>query len=771
MYSVLKPCWNARRFLLLLPILIALAGSSWAQGVALNNIDVRGNQRIDSSTITTFAELEIGEIFTEEDLGEAYRRILESGLFETVEMRVTGGAVEITVTEFPTINRLAFEGNRRIDDEDLASFIESAPRQVFNPSVAERDANTIAEAYAQQGRISTRVQPRIIRRSDNRVDLIFEIAEAGPIEIERVSFLGNRQYSDRRLRRVIQTKQANILRSFLRSDTFVEDRIEFDKQVLRDFYLARGFIDFRVVSTNVELTEERDAFFLAINIQEGQQFRFGDITVISDYTGVDAQPYQKVLRIRPTGIYSPTLVENSIARMERLAVTQGVDFLRVEPRVTRNDRDLTLDLEFVISRGERIFVERIDIRGNSTTLDRVIRQQFRIVEGDPFNPREIRASAERIRALGFFSDAEVEAREGSAPDRVVIEVDVEEQPTGSLSLGGAYSRNDGFGVLIGLEESNFLGRGQRLAFDWSTASDSQVYTVGFTEPQLLGQDVILDLALGYTEEDSDFASFDSTRSYFRPSLTFPLTQRNRLQLRYFYDDSRMVERSFGGSGAVISNEVALGDRVSSGIGYRISYDSRRTGLNPNAGILAQFGQELAGIGGDTEYIKTSGRLLSRTLVFGEEVVLRASVEAGVLTWLGDGVSRTTDRFFLSSARLRGFEPAGVGPRDQSNKNSDALGGNYFSVARFEAEFPLGLPEEIGVRGGAFYDVGNLWDLDKVNTADGEIVGADGALRQVIGVSLLWDTPIGPLRFNFSNAVSKEDYDRDQNFDFTLQTSF
>lgn len=758
-------------FLAFATVLALSSGSADAQTYRFNTVVVEGNQRIDTATIATFAGIGRGEAVSGGELNDAYERILDSGLFETVELDPRGSTLVIRVTEFPTINRINFEGNRRIDDDDLAGFIESAPRRVFNPTVVERDANTIAEAYAQQGRISATVTPRIIRRSENRVDLIFEIGESGVIEVERVSFVGNRAYSDRRLRRVLQTKQANILRAFLSSDTLIEDRVEFDKQVLTDFYRSRGYIDFRVNSANAELTEERDAFFLIVDVQEGQQFRFGEITTSSEYDGIEAEEYQDTLRIRPGVVYSPSLVEESISRMERLAIRNGVDFLRIEPRITRNDRDLTLDVEFVLTRGQRVFVERIDIEGNTATLDRVVRRQFRVVEGDPFNPREIRESAERIRALGYFSDASVEAREGSSSDQVIVDVDVVEQPTGSLSIGGNYSRNNGFGVAIGLQERNFLGRGQTLGLTWSSADDSEAYVINFSEPFLLGRDLRLDFNIGYTEENSSFARFNSERLFFRPSLTFPIGERSRLTVRYFYNDVEMITRTGAIISSTIGNEIAQGSLASAGIGYTYRFDSRLNGLDPNSGILFEFGQDFAGLGGDNDYIKTTARVVAQTRVFNEEVTLRASFEGGALSWSGNTASRIVDRFTLGPAIMRGFEPAGIGPRDQSGGANDALGGNLYAVARFEAEFPLGLPEELGIRGGLFYDIGNLWDLDGANTTGGTIVGEGGSFRQVIGLSIFWDTPIGPLRFNFTHALSKETFDNEQTFDFTLSTTF
>ncbi|MVO14390.1 outer membrane protein assembly factor BamA [Parasedimentitalea huanghaiensis] len=754
-----------------------------AQNYRFNTVQVEGNQRIQTSTIIAYTGIERGESVSAGQLNDAYQHILDSGVFETVELVPRGGTLVIKVTEFPTISRISFEGNRRIKDDALLALVESSPRRVFNPSQAERDAANIAEAYGAQGRLASRVTPKIIRRSDNRVDLVFEIREGTTTEVERVSFVGNRVYSDRRLRRVLETKQAGFLRTFIRADTLIEDRIEFDKQVLRDFYLSRGYVDFRVNSSNAEVTSERDAFFLVVDVTEGQQFNFGQISVSSEVSEADSDVFFDALKVKPGSTYSPLVVENSISRLETLAIRQGIDFLRVEPRITRNDRDLTLDVEFVLTRGPRVFVERIDIEGNTTTLDRVIRQQFRTVEGDPFNPREIRESAERIRALGFFATAGVDVREGSSPSQVVVDVDVEEQPTGSLNLGGAYSIEDGFGLTIGLTENNFLGRGQRFSFNISTAQESEEYIIGFTEPHLLGRDLRFDLDLGVSETDSSFSEYDTKRAFIVPSLSFKTGENTILQMRYVWDRDEMISRGNDSNGdafagPVVLTEINQGELTSSGIGFTYTYDSRLTGLDTTSGFLVQVGADYAGLGGDNEYLKSTTKIVAQRLVFNEEVTLRATFEAGAFSWLGDDKSRSIDRFILSPSIMRGFEPGGIGPRDLSARATpgagsydDFLGGNYYAVARFDAEFPLGLPEEIGLRGGLFFDVGNLWDLSNVNTTGGTIVGDTGSFRQVVGFSLLWTTGFGPLRFNFSKALKKESFDKEQSFDLTLQARF
>ncbi|PVA12057.1 outer membrane protein assembly factor BamA [Pelagivirga sediminicola] len=745
---------------------VAAPRAAEAQSYRFDNVAISGNQRIEAGTILTYAGIARGQTVTAGELNDAYQRILGSGLFEEVSINPRGNTLEISVTEYPTISKIAFEGNSKIKNEDLSGLIESAPRQVFNPAKAERDAAVIVGAYSESGRSAARVNPKVIRRNDNRVDLVFEIFEGKKIEVQRVSFVGNRAFSDRRLRRVVGSKQAGLFRALVNRDTFVEDRIEFDKQVLADFYSARGYVDFRVTGVNAELARERDTYFITFNIQEGQQFKFGRITTVSELNNVNAAEYQAALNVRPGEIYSPAKVENSIARMERLGVRQGVDFLRVEPRITRNDRNLTLDVEFALVRGPRIFVERIDIEGNTTTLDRVIRRQFDTVEGDPFNPREIRESAERIRALDFFETAEVEAREGSRPDQVVVDVDVEEKSTGSLSFGASYSTSAGIGFAIGFSERNFLGRGQKLSAQIAASADRANYSISFVEPSFLSRDVAFGLDFALVETTDDFALYDTTIGTFRPSLTFPVSENGRLRLQYIAGYKDM--RNYTGSSGILAQEVARGGDFESGAGYNYTYDTRRTGLNPNAGVLLSFGQDFYGLGGDREYIQTSARAIAQTRVLNEEVTLRATLEAGALNYLGSDDSRAVDRY--SGQIIRGFEPNGIGPTETNGGTVEQLGGNYFAALKLDAEFPLGLPEEYGITGGAFLDIGSIWDVDTAG-ATGTLASTGFKPRAAAGVSVIWQSPFGPLRFNFSQDLEKQPGDKTQSFDVSIASTF
>lgn len=754
---------------------MACFGTAWqaqAQTYQFSNVQVQGNQRVDAATILSYAGIGRGQAVSAGELNDAYQRISNVGLFEDVKIVPQGNTLVITVREFPTINIINFEGNKRIKDDALAKIVKSQSRRVFSPSQAEADAAEITKAYQEAGRIAATVDPKIIRRSDNRVDLVFDIREGKVVEVERLSFNGNRAFSDRRLRQVLATKQAGLFRTFIQSDTFIADRIEFDKQLLKDFYLARGYVDFQVLDAVGEVTRERDGFFVTFTVREGQSFKIGNVTTVSEIEGVDAVEFEDVLKLRSGVTYSPTIIENNIARMENLALKKALNFVAIEPRITRNERDMTLDVEFALTRGQRIFVERIDIEGNTTTLDEVIRRQFRAAEGDPFNPREVRRAAERIRALGYFKDATVDAEQGSAADQVLVKVGVEEQPTGSLTFGATYGADSGIGFTGGFTETNFLGRGQTFGMSIETAADSKSGSLSFIEPAFLGRDLSFSLNLNYAETNYDNSFYNTRAASMAVGIGFPVGENSALQLNYKIAETA-IRKVDAESSQILKDEEALGGQFASSLGYSYSYDTRTSGINPNGGLLLRFGQDFAGLGGDLKYISTTGLGLVERRVWNDDLTLRAVLEGGMINMIS-GDSRVTERFF-GNGKIRGFEGNGIGPRDLNAINQDALGGNIFAVARFESEFPIGLPDEYGIRGGAFIDVGSVWSLDNVN--GGPIGGPvsvvdDGMkLRASVGVSVFWETPIGPLRFNFSKAIKKETYDKERTFDLTISSQF
>ena len=740
-----------------------LATGAAAQNFAFNSFEIEGNLRVADGTILTIGGLEAGAGLSTAELNAAGQDMRASGLFETVDLIPQGNRLLIRVQENPTISRINIEGNSRLSDAQLLSVVQSQPRRVFTPAQAEADTTAISEVYAREGRINATVTPRIIRQSDNRVDLVFEVVESAVTEIERISFVGNRTFSERRLRRVLETKQAGLFRIFVGRDTYSPERVARDREVLTDFYRSRGYIDFVLQNIDVSLTRERDAYLVTYNVREGQRFSFGNTSLASQITGVNAADFADLIRVRPGSTYSPLPIDADITRIERAAALRGLNFVEVEARFVRDPRNLTIDVNYVLVPGERVFIERIDIEGNGTTLDRVIRNQFRSVEGDPLNSREVQESAQRIRALGFFEGVNVDTRAGSSPSQRIVDVDVQEGPTGTLSFGANFNTDTGVSLLASYRQSNFGGRGQRLNLDLSTAETNRRFGFGFTEPQLLGRNLLGSIDLSYGTTDNENALYDTERLRISPALNFPVSENGRLSVFYALEYNDLTDVSANAS-TVIQQEGLIGGVWSNAIGYNYSWDSRRTGVDPTTGYLLRFGQEFGF--GDTQFIKTTAFAGAETAVLNEEVTLRAAFEAGLLNYQ-DGSSRVTDRFFLGSRLMRGFDAGGIGPRDADT--NDALGGNAFSVVRLETEFPLGLPDEYGITGGAFVDVGALWDVGETGSAN--VLSDDPIARSVAGLSIFWTTPIGPLRFNFTEPLVVEDFDETRNFDITISTNF
>lgn len=766
-------------FLFISALFIGLTGAAEAQTYRFNAVSVQGNQQIDDATIIGFARIARSRSMTAAELNAAYQRVVGTGFFRSVDFVPSGSQLVIQVQEYPILNRVNFEGNRRINNDALAPVVQSRSGVVYSPAQAEADANAIAEVYASQGRLAARVTPRLIERAGGRVDLAFEIIEGSMVEIQRISFVGNRDFSERRLRNVIETAQAGRLSVLFRVDNYNEQRIARDREILQDFYLSRGYADAQVLSAVTELTRERDGAYVTFTIREGQQYRFGSATVASEISGIDAAAYQAAITLRPGALFSPNAIENQIQQIERVAYQSGERFVRAEPRLSRNERQGTVDVVFALVRADRVFIERIDIQGNTTTQDNVIRRQFHVAEGDPFNPREIREAAARIRNLGYFADVQVNPQPGAAADQAVVDVQVEETTTGSLGFGLSYGANEGVGGNLTYNESNFMGRGQTVTAAISTLRSARSFEFSITEPALFDRDLALGLRAGLSSTTATNAANFSTRvMQVSPSLSFPVSEYGRMSLRAtLMRDSISVAPPPTAADPSdpppldpisprLRREAGLGRVVTGSLGYTYALDTRYRGNTPDSGFNFRFSQDAAAIG-DRRWLRTTALVGYEQRIMGGDVTLRAEAEAGAMVH-SSGFSRISERFNLSSDQMRGFRPFGIGPRDGTT--GDGLGGNYFAVARFEAQFPLGLPQEYGITGGAFVDVGSLWGLDGV--AAGETVqGAGRNLRATAGVSLFWDSPLGPLRFNFSTPLRREDYDRIQNFDFTIAARF
>ncbi|PZQ49500.1 MAG: outer membrane protein assembly factor BamA [Rhodovulum sulfidophilum] len=751
-----------------------------AQGTAsFSRVDVSGNQRIEADTIRAYAGIQPGQPVTPEGLNLAVRNLYDSGLFESVDVMPEAGRLVITVVENPTINQIAFEGNSSIKDEVLLQAIQLRPRLAYSVAAAEQDAQAIIDAYRQAGRYAAQVNPVIIRQSDNRVDLVFEVFEGRVTQIQRINIVGNEVYSDRQLRRVIESGQANWLSFLFGNVSYDADRLEVDKERLRQFYLERGYVDFQVDSASAELLRERNGFFLNFTVTEGPRYNFGQMSVSSTAAGLNAAEFEPLLDpVLGGGVYNVKQVNRVIERMTYQAGQQGYAFVEIRPQVTKNEQNHTVDINFQLVEGPRVFVERIDITGNTRTLDRVIRRQFDVVEGDAFNSREVRDAEDRIRALGYFKTANVAVRQGSSAQQALIGVQVEEQPTGSLNLGGAFSSSEGLTAQISIIERNFLGRGQTVSGSISASTQNQNLEFGFTEPALFDRDLLAGFNLYWRETDYDEQSFQTSSYGFEPRVGFPVSENGRLTLRYriSQDDIYDVEND---TSLIIINEQ--GKQIMSAVGATYAYDRRNSVVDPTAGFILTVSQDFAGLGGDVQQSKTRGTARTYKSFFEEAVVFSAELEGGAI-FSNDG-TRITERFNSGGDSFRGFARNGLGPRDYCGVGEcvgdpaqedisvdEALGGNFYGVLRLDASFPLGLPEQYGIYGGLFSDWGSLWGLDDINGSMGQ-VDDKFHMRGSVGVSLFVDTAFAPLRFNYAIPVEREDYDELERFRFTLQTRF
>ena len=771
----------SRWILVFLVLAVALPTLALAQGTAVfSRIDVAGNQRVEADSVRAFAGIEPGQPVTPEQLNLAVRKLFDTGLFEDVQVMPEAGRLVITVVENPTINQIAFEGNDALDDDKLNEVIQLRPRLAYSVAAAEADAQRIIDAYRAQGRYAASVEPVIIRLPENRVDLVFQVSEGRKVGIQRISFLGNHAFSDRRLRRVIHTSQNNLLSFVIGNNTYDADRLEADKEALRQFYLERGYIDFRVLSATADLARERTGFFLSFTISEGERYNFGKIGVSSSIPTLNAADFQALAGpVTGGGVYNQKLVDRVIQRMTYQAGQAGYAFVEIQPQVTRNPATRTVDINFQLVEGQRVFIERIDISGNTRTLDRVIRRQFHVVEGDAFNSREIKDAQDRINGLGYFKTATVNVRPGSDPNHALVDVQVEEQPTGSLSLGGAFSSNEGLSAQVSLTERNFLGRGQTVSATVTGGKQFANYELGFVEPALFDRDLLAGFRIYYRQNNFEEQSFQTTSYGVEPRIGFPLSENGRLTLRYHLsnDDIYNVQDD---TSLIIINEQ--GAKSTSAIAATYTYDRRNSVVDPTAGFILTLNQEFAGLGGDVTHSKTSGTARVYASLFDEELVMSAELEGGMI--FSDQGTRITDRFTTGGDSFRGFARNGLGPRDfcgssdegtclapqQDQKVDEALGGNFYSVLRLDASFPIGIPEEYGVYGGVFADAGSLWGLDDTNGSMGQ-VDAAFHMRSAVGVSLFVDTPFAPLRFNYAIPIQKQDHDVTERFRFTIQTRF
>ncbi len=744
-------------------------------GGGISQIIVEGNQRVEPASVQSYMTVQPGQTATPSEINASVRALFATGLFKDVRIEQRGSALVVMVEENPVINQIAIEGNKRIDDDPLRSLLTSRERRVYTRAKAEADADTLLEQYRRTGRYAATVEPKIIELPQNRVDLIFEVDEGAVTGVESLRFIGNTKFSDRRLRRVVSTDESSLLNFLSSTDTYDPDRLELDKELLRRFYLSRGLADFEVLSAVAELSPDKKGFFLTFTVNEGEEYDFGAIDIISNAEGVDIEELRSLIIAREGNPYNLSEIEDSIGALTLRLGELGYAFTEIDAVPTKDTEGRTIGITFEVNEGERVFVERINIIGNSRTLDRVIRREYELVEGDAFNALQVRRSRSNIRGLGYFRTVNVETEPGSAPDRIVINTEVEEQSTGQISFGLGFSTSDSVSGEVSITERNLLGRGQFLRARARVSGSSQLYDLSFTEPRFLDRDVAAGFDIYRREtDDQDTSSFDVRNTGFTPRLSFPLGRYTRLSTRYRISQDEIIDVPANAS-PLIQQDIA--SNITSSVGYTLTHDRRNDTVEPSKGYLLRLDQDFAGLGGDTRFVKTEVSAKAFQRLVSDEVIGSIELAGGAIVGFGDYEPNISDRFFLGGDSFRGFESAGLGPEDQVT--SDKLGGNFYAIARTEVTFPLPLPEEYGLAAGVFADVGTLFGLDNtsytVTDAAGNVstvtVDDSAQLRAAAGASLFWQSPFGPVRMNFAYPIVQEAGDEDEFFRFTAGTRF
>jgi len=758
----------------LTPLLPSSADAQSNSSFVVEEVLVQGNQRIEGDTVRSYIGVAVGDHVDSAAVNDALKVLYATGLFADLNIRREGSALVVGVVENPIINRLAFEGNRRIKDETLETEVQLRPRIVYTRSRVQSDVQRIVQVYRRSGRFAATVEPKIIQLPQNRVDLVFEISEGPLTEIQKITFIGNKIFQDGRLRSTISTKEARWYRFFTSADKYDPDRLNFDRELLRRHYLANGYADFRVVSAVAELGRNRADFFITITVEEGERYTFGDIEVSSDLRGVDAEFLRPLVTTSSGETYNADKIEDSIQKLTFELGRLGYAFVDVRPKIERDREGRWIAVNYSIDEGPRVYVDRINIVGNVRTLDRVLRREMRLAEGDAFNAAKLRRSQQRIRGLGFFEKVEVRDEKGSlddkalgaaednfADDRTSITIEVEEQSTGELSFGLGYSSSDKIGGEIGIRERNLLGRGQDLNLTLRLSTRRQDIDLSFTEPYFLNRDVAAGFDLFNRQRDQENVAFERNSTGFTLRVGYPFAERLRHSVRYTLRNDKIEDVDSSASRFIQDQK---GTRLTSSIGQTISYDLRDDRFFPTEGYLLRVSQDLAGLGGDVHYLRHVLNYAYYKRLWGEWIG-GLSIEEGHILGLGENVS-LSDRFFIGGNNFRGFAAGGVGPRDTSSL--DFLGGTVYYVGTAEASVPLGILQEFGVFGRLFTEVGSLADPDldsKVNVFD------VGKPRVTSGFGVSWRSPFGPIQLDFAWPLRKEQFDREESFRFSFGTRF
>ncbi len=761
--------------------------------VLIREVVVEGNRRVEPETVLAYMFVGEGDIYNEVEVDRSLKELFATGLFGDVTITLNGDVMTVAVVENPIINQIVFEGNSSTDDETLGEESQLQPRDVYTRAKVRSEVRRIIEIYRRSGRFSAHVDPKVILLDENRVDLVYEIDEGPKTGVRRIIFIGNHEYSDRDLKSAIQTKQS-VWWNFLTSeDNYDPDRLAFDKQLLRQFYNNNGYADFKVISAIAELTPDQVDFYLTFTVSEGARYRFDKVIVESEIEEIDAENFVNTLFTRPGDTFSGQDIEVSIERLEFALGSQGFAFAQVRPDLAPREEEGLVDITYHILQAPRVYVERINISGNVRTLDKVIRRELRLAEGDAFNAAKMERSKNRIRGLGYFSEVEVINYAGSQPDRTVIDVEVEEQATGELSFGVGFSSTDNFLFDLNVTERNFLGKGQRLRVGAQLSGRVSSFVLGFTEPYFMNKPLSMGVDLFRTASNfSSFGGFDTTQTGMRLSTGFPIVEHLSLFASYTIQGENISVDPILFPGADPDEIPGLGTQLSSGIGLGLTYSNVDNPIRPRSGLFTSASVGYVGVGGDIKIASVNGRLRYFYPV-AESWTLQLKSDFGLVEGLGQPVD-ANNRVFIGGQTFRGFDVAGVGPRlfDDSIGFDRAVGGNKYWTAALELAFPIPLAEEFGMRGSIFIEAGALSDVDVKGLFHSTGLPLDqqvpdfqqpfseavlpflkdtGKPRLTVGIGVEWDSPFGPLTFNLAHALISEPFDDTKLFFFNVGTGF
>ena len=751
-------CWFAVMWLAIAGV-FSVVGPAKAQTIGA--IEVTGNQRIESDTVRSYMTLRPGDELDAAKIDLSLKTLFTTGLFADVTIRREGNNLVVNVVENPIINQVSFEGNSAIKDEALDAEVRLKPRIVYTRARVQDDLKRIIEVYRRSGRFAATVEPKVIQLPQNRVDLVFEIKEGSVTGIRQIYFIGNKRFSDSRLRSEVSTQVSRWWNILASRDNYDPDRLVFDREQLRRFYLSHGYADFRVVSAVAELTRDREQFFITFVVDEGPLYEFGSIDIKTELEKIDPELLRDKIKSRAGELYNAKMIDDTVEDLTFAAGEFGYAFVDIRPKINRQKEARKIDIIYQINEGPRVYVEKINIEGNVRTLDRVIRREFRIVEGDAFNTAKLNRSRSRIRGLNFFGNVEITQTPGEAPDRTNINVEVKEKSTGQLSFGVGFSSTESLIADVSIAERNLLGKGQFLRASAQASSLTQQLELSFSEPYFLNRQLAAGFDLFQIRNDySRFASFNTEQTGFTLSVGAPLSEYAGTRLRYSLRQDKISGAPINASRFI---RAALGSNVTSLVGYRYTYQDVDDQLNPHRGFSFTFLQDFAGLGGDVKYVRSEGEA-KYFYPLTDEVVGNLSIVSGYIEGIGQPV-RLNDRFFKGGRSFRGFQIAGLGPRDQFTR--DALGGQAYYIGSAQITFPLGLPEEFGILGNLFTDAGAV----AIPIEKGFGVDNSNAPRVSVGFGVAWDSPFGPIRLDFALPIVKEDFDKTESFRFDVGTRF